>query len=367
MVRLQTLNKMATQGDDSPVEQLSFYDHYGFAVYNPGSELAEEDCRNHEYKINSDAECSKTREYWLQTLENWDEHQLFSPKQLRRYIKQGIPNDKRGQVWSKMIGSQAIKAISSFNYQTTLAEIRQLLVDLGVSEYGGANCISRLGQITGSLIESNIESMIDSPDTVMMTRQWKKKLYQQITVFRQIMLDIDRSFPSHKMFIQGTSDGKEGRAALFRVLAVYAMYNPEVSYCQGMSYIAGMFLMNMKEEDSFWCLVSMFERPKYLAGYFSDSLSKIKNHAEVFQRLMRQRRTKLYKHLESLGVSPLMYLTPWFMALFTSLPCWDAVLTIWDLLLLDGKLCLRYPSQYLLDAVVTAVSYTLPIEVRCSN
>ena len=35
------------------------------------------------------------------------------------------------------------------------------------------------------------------------------------------------------MFIQGTSEGKEGRAALFRVLAVYAMYNPEVSYCQG--------------------------------------------------------------------------------------------------------------------------------------
>ena len=89
------------------------------------------------------------------------------------------------------------------------------------------------------------------------------------------------------MFIEGTSEGKEGRAALFRVLAVYAMYNPQVSYCQGkpqpifpfgkmllanwclfyllilvsnkiffflliiftgMSYIAGMFLMNMDEE-----------------------------------------------------------------------------------------------------------------------
>ena len=43
----------------------------------------------------------------------------------------------------------------------------------------------------------------------------------------------DRSFPRHKMFIQGTCEGKEGRAALFRVLAVYALYNPEVSYCQG--------------------------------------------------------------------------------------------------------------------------------------
>ena len=35
------------------------------------------------------------------------------------------------------------------------------------------------------------------------------------------------------MFIEGTTEGKEGRAALFRVLAVYALYNPEVSYCQG--------------------------------------------------------------------------------------------------------------------------------------
>lgn len=36
-----------------------------------------------------------------------------------------------------------------FFVQITLAEIRQLLVDLGVSEYGGVNSISRLGQIVG--------------------------------------------------------------------------------------------------------------------------------------------------------------------------------------------------------------------------
>ena len=35
------------------------------------------------------------------------------------------------------------------------------------------------------------------------------------------------------MFMEGTNEGKEGRASLFRVLAVYAMYNPQVSYCQG--------------------------------------------------------------------------------------------------------------------------------------
>ena len=36
--------------DDSLSNRLSFYDHYGFAVYNAGSVFAEEDCRNHDYK-----------------------------------------------------------------------------------------------------------------------------------------------------------------------------------------------------------------------------------------------------------------------------------------------------------------------------
>ena len=32
-----------------------------------------------------------------------------------------------------------------------------------------------------------------------------------------------------------------------------------------------------------------------------------------------------------------MYVTSWFMCLFTTLPCWDTVLTICDLLFLEGK------------------------------
>lgn len=46
--------------------------------------------------------------------------------------------------------------------------------------------------IVGSLIENNKENMIDSPDTLIMTRQWKRKLHKQITVLRQIMLDVGK-------------------------------------------------------------------------------------------------------------------------------------------------------------------------------
>ena len=48
-----------------------------------------------------------------------------------------------------------------------------------------------------------------------------------------------------------------------------------------------------------------------------------------------------------------MYLTPWFMALYTSLPCWDAVLVIWDLLLLEGAWCLFWWDHAVVTLCVT--------------
>lgn len=46
-----------------------------------------------------------------------------------------------------------------------------------------------------------------------------------------------------------------GQAALRRVLRAYSYYDRDVGYCQGMNFIAGMFLTLMSEEESFWLLV----------------------------------------------------------------------------------------------------------------
>ena len=46
-----------------------------------------------------------------------------------------------------------------------------------------------------------------------------------------------------------------GQAALRRVLRAYSYYDREISYCQGMNFIAGMFLTVVSEEESFWLLV----------------------------------------------------------------------------------------------------------------
>ena len=45
-----------------------------------------------------------------------------------------------------------------------------------------------------------------------------------------------------------------------------------------------------------------------------------------------------YTHVQDgLGLHPLMYTVQWFLCLFTFLPCWDTVLLICDLLLLEGQ------------------------------
>lgn len=52
-----------------------------------------------------------------------------------------------------------------------------------------------------------------------------------------------------------TTNTPGGQAALRRVLRAYSYYDPEVGYCQGMNFIAGMFLTVMSEEEAFWLLV----------------------------------------------------------------------------------------------------------------
>jgi hypothetical protein len=53
--------------------------------------------------------------------------------------------------------------------------------------------------------------------------------------------------------------------------------------------------------------------------------------------LLRRQLPRVYKHLQQVGVGPLLYLPEWFLCLFTrSLP-FPTVLRIWDAFLSEGK------------------------------
>ncbi|KAK2175013.1 hypothetical protein NP493_760g00032 [Ridgeia piscesae] len=338
-------------------KNVDYFDSYGFAVFTeragPDSE------RDHTYKNRSETCDVAYTAAWQKLLDNWEEQKATGSTKIDMFVRQGIPSNLRPAAWKCLLEVDSLKATSRFDYQVEIRAVREQLIDLGISEYSDVKAVNGLS------------------DAEMGTYEVK---FGQISMdaLRHILLDLDRTYPTHRMFMGQTGEGKEGKAALFRVLAAYARYNPSVGYCQGMSSIAGVllmhlpeedafwctlsllerhkyllgtstttcsgmssiagvFLMHLPEEDAFWCTLSLLERHKYLLGYFDHHMLRIQKHAKVFEQLLTQRYPKLQSHLETLGVCALMFIPPWFISLFTSLPRWDTVLAIWDLLILQGN------------------------------
>ncbi|KAM9470371.1 uncharacterized protein Hap1MRO34_012350 isoform 1-T1 [Clarias gariepinus] len=275
--------------------------------------------RSHDYSY-PQPNAVKVKEL-CELLSYWNGSSFICRNQIERFIRIGIPPALRGRVWKCLLNIEAVRAASDFNYQVCLNEIRKPLVDLGVSEYSILSAISTLGERENELGLAAAAS-----------------LGVDVSLFRQIALDLQRSFPTHRSLMGDSPEAIEGRAKLFRVLAAYSRYHPQIGYSQGMSYIAAVLLMLLGEEEAFWALVVLLEKPKYLSELFDSSLKKIQHQAQVFQQLVKHRKPQVSQHLEKLGVSSVHFIMQWFLTLFTSLPCWDSVLAIWDLFLLHGMM-----------------------------
>ncbi|XP_041053925.1 TBC1 domain family member 14 isoform X2 [Carcharodon carcharias] len=260
-------------------------------------------------------------------LSNWNEAGASCMDKMHGFLEAGVPIKLRGHLWKCLLGSDLAKESSTHTYREYVQELRSQLASLGVNEYGVQMAISTLDNADKERAETESRTCNLTPN---------RNPEVTIETLRQIVLDVERSFPTHCSLMGKNPEAKEGQAKLFRILSAYAKHNPQIGYCQGMSYIAAMLLMNMQEEDAFWALVVLLEKPKYLAGFYEHSLDTIQRHAKIFQQLLKHRMPYLWQHMENLEVAPLLFITTWFLTLFTSLPCWDSVLAIWDLIILDG-------------------------------
>ncbi|XP_069776082.1 TBC1 domain family member 10A-like [Narcine bancroftii] len=143
--------------------------------------------------------------------------------------------------------------------------------------------------------------------------------------------DLHRQFPFHEMFVSREGTGQQN---LFRVLKAYSIYNPQDGYCQAQGPLAAVLLMQMPAEDAFWCLVQICEH--YIPGYYSQGLEAVKVDGQVLFRLLRKVSPVAYKHLKKNEVDPLLYMTEWFLCLFTRTLPWVTMLRVWDMFLCEG-------------------------------
>ncbi len=158
-----------------------------------------------EFEKIKEKESSRAKK-WIWMMKNWESH--FNPvrntlqhNKIRRRVRKGIPECMRGFAWYALSDGDSIMAKLGSPYSIDTSTLPQQTVD-------------------------------------------------------EIERDIDRTFPRHVMFIENEGIGQQ---SLRRLLQWYAVLDPEVGYCQGMGFLAGLFLQYMPEDKAFYCLYSVLQ------------------------------------------------------------------------------------------------------------
>lgn len=104
---------------------------------------------------------------------------------------------------------------------------------------------------------------------------------------------------------------------LRRVLVCFSLYRPEIGYCQGMNFIAGLALLFMPEEHVFWLLVTIVDDLMPLDIY-SKELMGTSIDQDIFKLLLKIKFPKISKATEDMGVPLSLITCEWFLALFVN-------------------------------------------------
>ncbi|GAA6087014.1 rab GTPase-activating protein 1-like isoform X1 [Tachysurus ichikawai] len=147
-----------------------------------------------------------------------------------------------------------------------------------------------------------------------------------------ITRDIHRTFPAHDYFKDSDGDGQD---SLYKICKAYSVYDEEIGYCQGQSFLAAVLLLHMPEEQAFCVLVKIMYDYK-LRNLYRNNFEDL--HCKFYQleRLIQEQLPDLWTHFQDLNLEAHMYASQWFLTLFTAKFPLCMVFHITDLLLCEG-------------------------------
>ncbi|XP_077033736.1 TBC1 domain family member 1 isoform X5 [Agelaius phoeniceus] len=161
-----------------------------------------------------------------------------------------------------------------------------------------------------------------------------KELLKQLTSQQHaILIDLGRTFPTHPYF---SAQLGAGQLSLYNILKAYSLLDQEVGYCQGLSFVAGVLLLHMSEEDAFKMLkFLMFDIG--LRKQYRPDMTILQIQMYQLSRLLHDYHRDLYNHLEAHEIGPSLYAAPWFLTMFASQFPLGFVSRVFDMLFLQGS------------------------------
>ena len=222
---------------------------------------------------------------WTEVLANWQLWYKKKQRRLQELLYDGVPGALRCMVWQRLARSQE----ESCQENTT---------------------------------RKNTDKAPGYAELIAQTSPHEKQIRQ----------DLSRTFPQHSKFKEKAGEGQE---VLFNVMKAYSLYDTEVGYCQGSSFIVAVLLMHMPEEEAFELFIILM-RDFRLRGMFKPSMADMPLRLYQLEQFIRASCPDLHTHFEDLGVTASMYASQWFLTAFSSTLHTAATFRVFDVLFLEG-------------------------------
>ncbi|XP_075689322.1 ecotropic viral integration site 5 protein homolog isoform X5 [Rhinoderma darwinii] len=211
---------------------------------------------------------------WGRIVNEWEEVYKKKEKQIKEFVRKGIPHHFRAIVWQLLCNAQ----------------------NMPIKE------------------------------------QYSELLKMTSPCEKLIRRDIARTYPEHDFFKEKDSLGQE---VLFNVMKAYSLVDREVGYCQGSAFIVGLLLMQMPEEEAFCVFVKLMQDYR-LRELFKPSMAELGLCMYQFECMIQEQLPEIFVHFQAQSFHTSMYASSWFLTIFlTSFPLPIAT-RIFDIFMSEG-------------------------------
>jgi hypothetical protein len=133
-------------------------------------------------------------------------------------------------------------------------------------------------------------------DEKSMNESYRLLLTKESSSENVILRDVNRTFPGHPFF-----QDESGQQALYKLSKAYSIYDDEVGYCQGLSFLIASLLLHMPEEQTFNLLCKIMYRYE-IREIYKTNFECLHMRFHQLDCLMRELLPELYEHLVDLNI-----------------------------------------------------------------
>lgn len=141
----------------------------------------------------------------------------------------------------------------------------------------------------------------------------------------------------HEADIPRTFDGNQSftHDQLRNVLSAFAVFRPEIGYCQGLNFIAALLIITVGEEKSFYLMSKLID--SYLPrNYYNNNLLGFRVDLKLLEALIEERTPQIFDLAKRLDFQWVAICSGWILTVFSNSFPPSTVLRIWDSLFYEG-------------------------------